>query len=89
MQVPTAAELAATIEHTILKPDATAQEIERLCEEALEHGFYGVCVHGTRVAQAYARLEDTDVKVVTVVGFPSGACDTDVKRFETEVAIDN
>ena len=41
------------------------------------------------MAQAYARLEDTDVKVVTVVGFPSGACDTDVKRFETEVAIDN
>lgn len=89
MQMPTVQEFAALIEHALLKPDALSAEIDRLCDEALEHRFVGVCVHGSRVMRAHTRLEDSDVNVVAVVGFPSGACDSDVKRYETEVAIDN
>ncbi|MBI1842213.1 MAG: deoxyribose-phosphate aldolase [Verrucomicrobia bacterium] len=88
MQTPTASELAAYIEHTLLKPEALGRDIDRLCEEAMAHHFFGVCVHGSRVSRAYSRLEETDVKVVAVVGFPAGACESDVKRYETEVAID-
>ena len=77
-------ELASKIEHTLLRPDATRSDIENLCREAERYGFYGVCVNG-----AWVELEDTEVKIVTVVGFPLGACDPDVKRFETEAAIDN
>jgi deoxyribose-phosphate aldolase len=86
---PSPKTLARFIDHTLLRPDATAKEIEHLCAEARELGFYGVCVNGTHVAQAYALLEDTAVNVCTVVGFPLGAMDTDAKRYETEVAIDN
>lgn len=89
MQPMSVADLAAKIEHTLLKPEASGEAIDRLCAEALQHRFVGVCVHGSRVARAYSRLESSDVKVVAVVGFPSGAVDTDVKRYETEVAIDN
>lgn len=85
----TPAQLAAYIDHTLLSPAATARDIERLCAEAREHQFYSVCVNGARVAQAAALLEDSGVKVACVVGFPLGAMDTDVKRFETEAAIDS
>jgi deoxyribose-phosphate aldolase len=83
---PTA--LAAFIDHTLLKADATAADIERLCAEARAHGFFAVCVNGSRVELARARLEESAVKVVAVVGFPLGAMDSDVKRFETEAAVD-
>ncbi len=82
-------ELASKIEHTLLRPDATRSDIENLCREAERYGFYGVCVNGAWVELARYLLEDTEVKIVTVVGFPLGACDPDVKRFETEAAIDN
>lgn len=82
-------DLARYIDHTLLKPDATAAEIEQLCAEAREFGLYGVCVNGSRVVQAYHLLEDTEIKVSTVVGFPLGAMDADVKRFEAEAAVDN
>jgi len=81
-------DLARFIDHTLLKADATAKDIEQLCAEARELGFYGVCVNGCRVEQARALLEDSPIKVVTVVGFPLGAMDADAKRFETEAAID-
>ena len=81
-------ELAALIDHTLLKPEASATDIDRLCAEAIEHRFHCVCVHGSRVARAYARLEDSGVLVAAVVGFPLGAMDGDVKRYETEVAVD-
>ena len=81
-------ELALYIDHTILKPDATAKDIEKLCAEAREFGFFSVCVNGSRVEQARHLLEGTDVKVACVVGFPLGATDADAKRYETEVAID-
>ncbi len=89
IQNPTQAELAAVIEHTLLRADATAQEIERLCQEARWNCFHAVCVNGSRVAMAHHLLEDTEVKVVAVAGFPLGASDPDVKRYETEAAVDS
>ena len=82
-------ELARVIEHTLLAGEATRADLERLCKEARGHGFASVCVNGSRVAQAIHFLEDTDVKVTCMVAFPLGACDADVKRFETEAAIDS
>jgi len=85
----TAAQLAAYIDHTLLKPDASAAQIEQLCAEAREHGFFSVCVNGSWVAAARHFLDDTETKVASVVGFPLGAMSSDVKRYETEVAIDD
>jgi len=81
-------QLAAYIDHTLLKADATVRDIERLCAEARENHFYSVCVNGSWVSPAVHFLEGTDVKVASVVGFPLGAMASDVKRFETEAAID-
>jgi len=83
------AQLAAFIDHTLLRADATAKDIEKLCAEAREHRFYGVCLNGSWVGQARHLLEGTNVKVVCVVGFPLGAASGDVKRFETEAAVDD
>jgi deoxyribose-phosphate aldolase len=82
-------QLAAFIDHTLLKPDASAAQIEQLCAEAREHNFFSVCVNGSWVAAARHFLDGSDVKVASVVGFPLGAMASDVKRFETEVAIDD
>jgi deoxyribose-phosphate aldolase len=82
-------DLARYIDHTLLKPEATLRDIERLCAEAREHNFYAACVNGSWVPQARHFLHGCDVKVATVVGFPLGAADSDTKRFETEAAIDN
>ena len=81
-------ELASYIDHTLLKPDATRAQLEQLCAEAAEHQFSTVCVNGSRVELAYSLLEESDVQVCTVVGFPLGAMDADAKRYETEVAVD-
>lgn len=81
-------ELASYIDHTLLKPDATRAQLEQLCAEAAEHQFSTVCVNGSRVELAYSLLEDSDVQVCTVVGFPLGAMGADAKRYETEVAVD-
>lgn len=90
MSAPLSAqELAGYIEHTLLRPEATNLEINKLCLEAVEHFFYGVCVNGSRVLQARELIDGTDLKVITVVGFPLGAEDSDAKRFETEAAVDN
>jgi deoxyribose-phosphate aldolase len=77
------------IDHTLLKADATAKDIEKLCAEARENHFYSVCVNGSWVGQARHFLEGTGVKVACVVGFPLGAMSGDAKRFETEAAIDD
>ena len=82
-------ELARLIEHTMRHSRATRADIERHCNEARTHGFASVCVNGSRVMQAVHLLEESDVKVACAVGFPLGASDTDVKRFETESAIDH
>jgi deoxyribose-phosphate aldolase len=81
-------DLARYIDHTLLKPEATKAQIEQLCAEAAEHQFASVCVNGSRVELAYSLLEDSDVQVCTVVGFPLGAMDADAKRYETEAAVD-
>jgi deoxyribose-phosphate aldolase len=83
------AQLAAYLDHTLLKADATAKDIEKLCAEAREHRFYSVCVNGSWVRQARHFLEGPGVKVACVVGFPLGATSGDVKRFEAEAAIDD
>ena len=89
MKVPTPERLARYIDHTLLKPEATTPQIEQLCAEARDHGFFSVCVNGSRVELARHRLADTDAKVACVVGFPLGAMSSDAKRYETEAAIDD
>ena len=82
-------QLAKMIDHTILKSEATSEEIKKLCEEALKYNFASVCVNPTRVKEAYEILKNSDVKVCTVIGFPLGATTTNVKVFETKDAIEN
>jgi deoxyribose-phosphate aldolase len=79
--------VAAMIDHTLLKPDASRADIEKLCREAAEFRFATVCVNPTWVATAAARLRGTGVGVCSVVGFPLGATTADVKHYETRRAI--
>ena len=81
------ASVAALIDHTLLKPDASRQEIDELCREAAQFGFATVCVNPTWVAHAARRLSGTAVGVCSVVGFPFGATTADVKGYETRRAI--
>lgn len=81
--------LARALEHTLLRADASLRDLERLCVEARENQFHGICVNGGRVSQARQFLEDTEIRVIAAVGFPLGAGDTDAKRFETEAAVDS
>ena len=80
-------EVAGLIDHTLLKPDATKADIEKLCGEAAEFHFATVCVNPAWVALAAARLRGTGVGVCSVVGFPLGATTADVKQYETRRAI--
>lgn len=82
-------QLARCIDHTLLRPDASRDDIIQLCREALDHQFWSVCVHGCRVAEAYDQLMESSVHVAAVVGFPHGAGTSDAKRFETEAAVDD
>jgi len=75
------------IDHTLLKADATAREIEQLCKEAADFKFATVCVNPTWVALAAQRLRGTSVGVCSVVGFPLGATTPDVKQFEARRAL--
>ncbi len=77
------------IDHTILKATASSADVQKLCEEAIEHEFYSVCVNGCYVADAKHLLQGTDVKVAAVVGFPLGAMTTESKVFEAKEAIEN
>lgn len=74
------------IEHTLLKQDATTEALNKLYEEAKEHNFRGVCINPAYVKTAKEALKDTEVIVVTVIGFPLGANKTEVKAFEASVA---
>ena len=80
-------EVAALIDHTLLKPDATRQNIEELCREAAQFKFATVCVNPVWVALAARWLSTTGVRVCSVVGFPLGATTADVKGYETRRAI--
>lgn len=81
-------ELAGVIDHTLLYPYAGGDDIENLCREAIDYQFFSVCVHGCWTQLATSLVASSGVKVCTVVGFPLGACDPDVKRYETEAAVD-
>jgi deoxyribose-phosphate aldolase len=76
-------QLAKLIDHTLLKPDATKDDIIHLCKEAKKHSFWSVCVNPTYVSLATKILRGSDVKICTVVGFPLGANVSEVKAFET------
>ena len=82
-------QLAKFIDHTILKPDATAAQVLKLCDEAKEYGFASVCVNPSRIALAARALEGTDVTPCCVVGFPLGAIPPESKAAETAVAVRN
>lgn len=79
--------LAPMIDHTILKPNITDEQIHRLCAEAKEYGFAAVCINPCYVSLAASLLKDTGVKVCTVIGFPLGANTTTAKIFEAQEAI--
>ncbi len=79
--------LASYIDHTLLKPEATKQDIIKLCREAVEHQFYSVCINPSYVPVAVKELADSTVRVCVVVGFPLGATTTAVKAFEAAEAI--
>jgi len=74
--------IARSIDHTLLRPDATHGDIENLCKEALDFGFHSVCINPFFVKSVKEYLIDSEVKVTTVIGFPLGATLTDVKVYE-------
>jgi deoxyribose-phosphate aldolase len=79
--------LAKTIDHTLLKPDAKTADIEKLCKEAVEHGFFSVCVNSSWVPLAVSLVEGSGVAVAAVTGFPLGTMHTAAKAFETQQAV--
>lgn len=81
-------ELNRYIDHTLLKPDASRAQIDKLCGEALQYHFASVCVNLCWTRVAAEQLEKSDVKVCTVVGFPLGATTTLAKMFEADQAIE-
>lgn len=81
--------IARLIDHTILKPDASKSEIERVCREALEYGFASVCVNGCNVEYACSVLRGSSIKVASVVGFPLGAMHGSAKAFEARAAVES
>lgn len=80
-------ELAQYIDHTALTAEKNERAILKLCDEAIEHCFYSVCINSGYIPLAKAKLTGTNVKICTVVGFPLGANLTSVKAFETQEAI--
>ena len=80
-------DIAKYIDYTLLKATATPADIEKLCKEALEYGFYSVCVNSGYVPLAAEQLKGSKANVCTVVGFPLGAMSTQAKLYETSVAL--
>jgi len=87
--VPAQPHLARYIDHTLLKPDATADQIAQLCYEARKHGFATVCVNPAWVKLCAELLRGSPVGITTVVGFPLGATAPEVKAYEAQLALDN
>ena len=79
--------LAAYIDHTLLKAEATKLQVRKLCEEALEHHFYAVCVNSGLVSTCREVLRSSKISIASVIGFPLGANDSATKAFETNRAI--
>ena len=77
----------AMIDHTLLKPEATKEQVRTICEEAVKYGFHSVCVNSSFVYYCASLLKNTDVKVCTVIGFPLGAMSTAGKAAEAKAAV--
>ena len=82
-------DLAKMIDHTLVKPTATEDDVAKLCEEAEKYRFGSVCVNPTYVSLAMRLLKETDVKVCSSVGFPFGVTLPEVKAFEARRAVEN
>lgn len=82
-------ELAKYIDHTILSPDSTSKEIIQVCHEAIKYGFKGVCINPYSVKTTAKNLEDSEVKTISVIGFPLGNNLTSVKIFEAQKALED
>jgi len=82
-------DIAKYIDHTILKPEATVEDVKKLCKEAREYNFASVCVNGCYASLVSTELAGSDVKTCVVVGFPLGAMTKEAKAFETTDAINN
>ncbi len=82
-------DLARYIDHTLLKPEATEQQVNALCDEAVRHRFCSVCVNSNWTEYCARKLQGTGVKVCSVVGFPLGAMDGRSKSFEARTAVSN
>jgi deoxyribose-phosphate aldolase len=83
----TSRELARYIDHTLLKPDASLSDIERICKEAKSYGFFAVCVNPFYVRAAANFLSGSEVKVASVIGFPLGSTPSEVKSFEARSSL--
>ncbi len=84
----TLSDLAAMIDHTLLKAEASTHQVRKLCEEARQYGFWAVCVSPARVSLAAKELQGTGTNVAAVVGFPHGNTLSEVKGYEAQRAID-
>ncbi|MEF9951817.1 MAG: deoxyribose-phosphate aldolase [Clostridium sp.] len=82
-------DIAKYIDHTLLKPEATDKQLEKLCMEASKYGFASVCVNPSNVERCYKYLKGSQVKVCTVIGFPLGASTINVKKYEALEAVDS
>jgi len=82
-------DLARYIDHTLLKPEATEEQIDKLCDEAAKYHFYSVCVNSNWTERCARRLGGSGVRVCAVVGFPLGAMDSRAKAFEARTAVSN
>jgi len=87
LAIRTSRDLAPYIDHTLLKPDATRDDLIKLCDEARKYGFATVCVNSSNVALAARLLQGCSTKAIAVVGFPLGAATSSAKAFETREAI--
>jgi deoxyribose-phosphate aldolase len=88
MMTLTQAELAGRMEVSVWRADATAQDIEQVCARARDQKLRAVCIAGSRLELTSSLLQESDVKVIGLIGFPFGSADSDVKRYEAEAAID-
>src|SRR5205823_12514647 len=87
LAIRTSRDLAPYIDHTLLKPDATREDVIKLCDEARKYGFATVCLNSSNIGLAKRLLEGCPVKPIAVVGFPLGAVTTSAKAFETREAV--
>lgn len=81
-------ELNKYFDHTLLKPESTSEDVDRLIEQGLEHSFFSLCIQPSYVKYVKDKVQD-EIKIATVIGFPLGANTTEVKVFETMQAIEN